>query len=85
MGLYWNELHLRPRLLLGAVIALLAASLVYFLQFTSADPATIYAGLLVALFAAGWVLYEYIYRIRGQSMTELYHELRTHLEQDEER
>lgn len=73
MGFHWNELHIRPRILVLLFTALLAASLVYFLQFSGAmDQRILYGILVVAVLSTAGALYEFIYRIEDTSLTALF-------------
>jgi len=72
MGFHWNELHIRPRLLGLVFTALLAASLVYFMQFSgNMDQRLLYGVLVIAVLATAGALYEFIYRVEDTDLITL--------------
>lgn len=72
MGFHWNDLHIRPRLLVLLFTALLAAALVYFLQFSgNMDQRILYGILVVAVLSTAGALYEFIYEIEDSNLTAL--------------
>lgn len=78
MGFHWNDLHIRPRILVLLFTALLAASLVYFLQFSgNMDQRILYGILVVAVLSTAGALYEYVYVIEDTTLNGLYERARS--------